>query len=274
MENYSGDYGNWQLGVGHAWSKDSMAPTINWDYSYGTWRGIIECCLLFGDPAQQIKTPHPSEPPAQPTKPVGPTQGIWNVEYTYSSSTTDPNGDDITYTFYWGDGSSTSVGPYSSGQTAVASHVWTVLGTYSVFVKAKDSWGAGSIPSDSLTVTITDNNPPTAPDVQGPTSGKPGLEYLYNLVSTDPENQEIYYLFDWGDGTTSDWFGPYDSGESAHTTHSWAEAGTYAVKAKAKDTMGGESDWTTISVTMPLNINGMKSLLLYNLVLLRHQTIL
>jgi hypothetical protein len=274
VENKSGDLSNWQIGVGHAWSKDSMAPTIDWDTGNGgTWRGIIECCLLFGDPAQTLKTPSPSDPPAQPSKPVGPTQGIWNEEYTYTSSTTDPNGDDITYTFYWGDGTSTSVGPYASGQTAAATHIWTVLGTYSIYVRARDSWGAGSLPSDPLVVIITDNNPPTAPDVQGPTSVKSGVQYLYNLVSTDAENQNIYYFFDWGDGTNSSWFGPYDSGEMAHTTHGWAQQGTYAVKAKAKDTMGGESDWTTISVTVPLDINGMKSQMLSNLLLLRHQTI-
>jgi len=273
MENKSGDFGNWQLGKAHAWSKDRMAPTIGWDYSYGTWRAIIQGCLLFGDPAQLLKTPHPSDPPAKPAKPSGKTNGIWFEEYTYSSSATDPNGDQVYYLFDWDDGSSDLVGPYTSGQTGMATHAWTVLGTYEVRVKAKDIWGAGSPWSDKLTVVITDNNPPTAPVVQGPTSGKPGVQYLYNLVSTDAENHEIYYFFDWGDGTTSDWFGPYDSGEAAHTTHSWAEAGTYVVKAKAKDVMGGESDWTTISVTMPLNINGMKSLLLYNLILLRHQTI-
>ncbi|RLF60949.1 MAG: hypothetical protein DRN37_01815 [Thermoplasmata archaeon] len=53
----SGGTMNWQLGKAQAFSKDAMAPTINWDPSYGTWRGIIESCLLFGDPAQLLKPP-------------------------------------------------------------------------------------------------------------------------------------------------------------------------------------------------------------------------
>jgi parallel beta-helix repeat protein len=57
VENNSGDLSNWQLGKAQAWSKDIMAPTINWDYSYGSWRAIIQGCLLFGDPAQRIKPP-------------------------------------------------------------------------------------------------------------------------------------------------------------------------------------------------------------------------
>ena len=52
----SGNPNLWQMGRAHAWSKDLMAPTIDWD-SYGTWRGVIETCLLFGDPAQVLKPP-------------------------------------------------------------------------------------------------------------------------------------------------------------------------------------------------------------------------
>ncbi|MEM2583089.1 MAG: CARDB domain-containing protein, partial [Candidatus Thermoplasmatota archaeon] len=48
---------NWRLGKAQAYSKDAMAPTINWDPGYETWRGIIESCLLFGDPHQLIKPP-------------------------------------------------------------------------------------------------------------------------------------------------------------------------------------------------------------------------
>jgi len=52
--NNSGNTMNWQLGKAMAFSKDTMAPTISWDFS---WRSIIQGCLLFGDPAQRIKPP-------------------------------------------------------------------------------------------------------------------------------------------------------------------------------------------------------------------------
>jgi len=57
--NNSGSTMNWQLGKAHAFSKDAMAPTIDWTYSGapGSWRGTIEACLLFADPAQRIKPP-------------------------------------------------------------------------------------------------------------------------------------------------------------------------------------------------------------------------
>ena len=65
--NNSGSPMNWQMGKAMAYSKDAMAPTINWTYTGapGSWRGIIESCLLFGDPAQRIK------PPVQPEHNIG-----------------------------------------------------------------------------------------------------------------------------------------------------------------------------------------------------------
>jgi hypothetical protein len=193
-----------------------------------------------------------SNPPAQPTKPVGPTLGIWNIEYSYSSTTTEPDNEQMYYMFDWGDGSNSGwIGPYASGQTGTGSHIWTVLGTFDVKVKARDIWGSQSPWSEPLVVTITDNNPPSVPDITGPVQGEPGNDYLYNLVSTDAEGQNLYYFVDWGDNTTTEWLGPYISGTQIHVTHSWAEQGNYTVKAKAKDTMGGESDWGTINVIMP-----------------------
>jgi hypothetical protein len=50
----SGHTDNWQMGKAQAYSKDLMAPTIN---TGGSWRSIIQCCLLFGDPAMRIKPP-------------------------------------------------------------------------------------------------------------------------------------------------------------------------------------------------------------------------
>jgi hypothetical protein len=193
-----------------------------------------------------------SNPPAQPTKPVGPTLGIWNIEYTYTSMTTEPDSEQIYYQFNWGDGSNSGwLGPYNSGQTGSGSHIWTVLGTYNVTVKAKDTWGATSIRSEPLVVTITDNTPPDIPQVTGPAEGKPGKPYLFNLLTVDAQDQNIYYFVDWGDNTTSEWLGPYVSGTEIHVTHSWAEQGTYLVKAKAKDIMNSESDWGTLQIVVP-----------------------
>jgi len=252
VENNSGDLANWQLGKGQAWSKDRMAPTINWDYSYGTWRAIIQGCELFGDPAQTIRTPHPSEAPLKPTKPAGPVKGVWNIEYSYTSSTTDPENEQIYYLFDWDDGSNSGwLGPYNSGQTGTASHTWTELGNYSVTVKARDIWGAGSPASDPLAVTITDNTPPNAPTITGESHIKPRVSYTYTLNGTDDQEQDLRYDIDWGDGNGGTGIGPYHSGEAFTMAHTWKTKGNYTIRTRTADTAGAQSEWVTLQVVAP-----------------------
>jgi hypothetical protein len=243
VENNSHSLLNWQLGEAQGWSKDKMAPTINWS-EFGSWRETIQCSLLFGDPAQTIKTPHPSNPPAKPSTPVGPTHGIWHVEYTYTSNTTDP--DQVSYLFDWGDGTNSGWLP-----TGVGKHIWNEPGTYDVKVKARDTWGACSQWSDPLIVVITNGTPPSVPIITGPSSGKPGNPYLFNFQSDDAQGHSIWYFIDWGDGSNSSWLGPYVPGTIVHASHTWNKRGTYTIKAKAKD-IYAESDWGTLQVTMPL----------------------
>ncbi len=193
-----------------------------------------------------------SDPPAKPTKPTGPTLGIWHLQYSYTSTAIEPDNEQIYYQFDWDDGNNSGwLGPYNSGQTGIGSHIWTELGTYNVTVKARDIWGATSISSEPLLVTITDNTPPAIPEVTGPPQGKPGKPYLFNMVTTDAQDDNIYYFVDWGDDTTSNWLGPYVSGTEIHLTHIWTEQGDYTVKVKAKDSLDSESDWGTIQIVMP-----------------------
>jgi len=93
-------------------------------------------------------------PPA-PSKPDGKESGYTYTTYTYSTSTTDPNGDSLRYQFYWGDGSYTLTGWYTSSATALASHSWSSTGYKYVKVRAQDSTGAWSDWSSSLTVYIS-----------------------------------------------------------------------------------------------------------------------
>jgi hypothetical protein len=193
-----------------------------------------------------------SAPPAQPAKPTGPTLGIWHIEYAYASSTTEPDNEPIFYLFDWGDDNNSGwLGPYTSGQPVSGTHTWDALGVFPVRVKARDSWGATSPWSETLNVTITDNTPPEIPTITGPGQGKPGTQYLFNLETTDAQDQNVYYFVDWGDNTTSGWFGPYVQGTTVHVTHAWAQKGNYTVKAKAKDTFDSESGWGTLHILVP-----------------------
>jgi hypothetical protein len=113
----------------------------------------------FGDPSLIIAAS--SQPPKKPNSPDGPTSGCYGEEYTYSSSTTDPDEDKIFYWFDWGDGTNSRwLGPFDSGETIQASHKWMGLGSFNIRVKTKDIHQIQSEWSESITVLIKDEIPP------------------------------------------------------------------------------------------------------------------
>ncbi|MGF3555024.1 MAG: C25 family cysteine peptidase, partial [Thermoplasmatota archaeon] len=93
-------------------------------------------------------------------------------------------------------------------------------------------------------IQIGDSYPPSVPEITGPGVGRKNKEYEFTAVSIDPEADQIYYMFDWGDGTQSEWIGPVNSGTEIKINHSWAVVGNYSVKAKAKDVKDSTSKWT------------------------------
>jgi agmatine/peptidylarginine deiminase len=100
--------------------------------------------------------------------------------------------------------------------------------------------------------TYSDNNPPEKPTITGPMNGKIGKECTYCLSPiVDPDGDNLYVFWDWGDGETSSWLGPFASGQEICESHSWDIKGTYIIKAKLKDEYGAESSWGELTVTMP-----------------------
>jgi len=99
------------------------------------------------------------------------------------------------------------------------------------------------------------NNPPNRPSRPfGTTSGKPNKSYTYQTLATDPDGDKIYYKWDWGRDVTSDWLGPYESGEFHYATHSWTSKGSYEIRVKVKDEYGAESPWSDpLPIRMPKN---------------------
>ena len=106
-----------------------------------------------------------------------------------------------------------------------------------------------------ISTTAVANLPPTTPVINGSTNGKTGVQYTYKFRSTDPDGDDVSYCVDWGDDTGEICIGPFTSGEEVTDTHTWSADGTYVVKVKARDIYSAESDWATLTVTMPYSYN-------------------
>ena len=126
-------------------------------------------------------------------------------------------------------------------------------GVYWVSVKVTDGNNDEAI-YDTI-VDVQKNQPPDTPSrLSGSTTVKPRMAYTYTTSAIDPYGDDLYYLFNWGDGSTESIVGPYASGEEVSASHTWSKQGSYALKVKAFDTYAQESDWSEpLGVTMPRN---------------------
>ena len=89
------------------------------------------------------------------------------------------------------------------------------------------------------------NQIPEIPDKpDGPLTGKPGTEYTFSTSTIDADGDQIYFMWRWGDGDYSDWIGPFDSGDTISTTHTYSKSGNFQIRVKAKDTNDLETDWS------------------------------
>ena len=105
--------------------------------------------------------------------------------------------------------------------------------------------GAGDVQIDLSITNLDTTYPPEIPgQPDGPDSGRVGIEYTYEAMTTDPDGGDLFYWFDWDDGTNTGWIGPYESGEIASADHRWDEEGDYDVRVKVKDRANHETDWS------------------------------
>ena len=88
----------------------------------------------------------------------------------------------------------------------------------------------------------TQPNKPNKPS--GETQGDTGVEYTYSTTITDPQDDRLYYMWDWGDGTISSWLGLVDSGETITAKHTWYEEGSFEIKVRSKDKFDVVGEWS------------------------------
>lgn len=98
---------------------------------------------------------------------------------------------------------------------------------------------------------------PNKPIIDGPDEAGIEEECTFSTSTSDPITRDLQYQFEWGDGSESDWLGPYESGTLITSSHSWTEKGLYQVRVKAKNSDNAASQWSDlIIVRVPKGNNG------------------
>jgi parallel beta-helix repeat protein len=169
--------------------------------------------------AQAAVTVAASAPSAVLT--AAPTSGVGMSVTADGSGSTDPQGQPVSYTFDFGDG--TVVGPQSG---ATATHTYGNLGAYTVTLTVTNQWNLTS----TAQVTVTPIAPPVAGLAVTPTSGSAPLSVTADASgSTDPQGQGLSYTFNFGDGTV---VGPQSG---AIASHVYGTPGNYTATVTVKN---------------------------------------
>ncbi len=161
-----------------------------------------------------------------------PMTGDYPLDVLFDASgSSDPNADQLTYTWDFGDG--------TTGTGVMPSHIYTEEGAYLVTLTVSD----GTF-TDETTQTVTAiNSPPIADFTATPVYGQPPL--LVNVdasTSSDPNGDAITYSWNFGDGTTA---------TGANASHTYTTEGNYTITLTVTDE-NGLSSTTTTSVTVSL----------------------
>ena len=170
----------------------------------------------------------------------------WTVIFNAINSS-DPDGDDLTVDWKWGDGSSDLGLPLtgSAGQTdGQVKHVYEEGGSYRPVVTLRDGRGGVTIWS-AVTVLVRDMAASfTAAFVIETAQPLVNEPVSVNASGSSPASQIASYNWDWGDGTS-------ESHPEPEATHTYTDADEYTIKLTIADAKGEQSASTsqTLNVT-------------------------
>lgn len=128
----------WNFGDGTAGIGITTTHTYDAEGKYTTILTVSDGTNFNADTFELTITDKPNIPPSQPEV-SGEQHGTKNVEYSYNALSTDEDGDNIQYTFNWGDDSDPETSNFlASGTVASMMHSWSASGKYTVTVTADD----------------------------------------------------------------------------------------------------------------------------------------
>jgi PKD repeat protein len=145
----------------------------------------------------------------------------------------DPDGTIVSYQWDFGDGTPGAVG-------VLVDHHFSSKGTYTVYLRVTDN--SGNTDSASQTISVSDNQSPTASFVYSPTNPVVGDRVHFNASeSTDPDGTITSWDWDFGDGR---------HGSGVEVNHPYSDAGTYTVVLVVTDDSGNtDSGSKTITIS-------------------------
>jgi PKD repeat protein len=171
-----------------------------------------------------VEEPQGNRPPTA-TPYVDPREGAAPLHVHFEARASDPDGDDLTYLWDFGQGDGAA-----GESTASHAHVsYSDPGTYTATLTVED--GNGGVFEDEFEIVVTG----VAPRVQAtatPTSGRAPLVVSLGGSAEDDQGGALTYAWDFGDGAST------QPGPKPLATHTYTEPGSYEATLTVTDPEG------------------------------------
>ena len=165
---------------------------------------------------------------------ASPTSGQADLDVNFFSTVT--GGDaPVTHAWVFGDGSSST--------DAAPSHTYTAGGSYTAQLTVEDA--DGDTATDSITISVSDDNFPSATISATPESGVAPLEVAFAAAVAGGDGT-LTYAWNFGDGTTTN--------DVLTTTHTYTASGTYTATFTATD---GDGDVAVDTIEISVGSNSL-----------------
>ncbi len=230
-----------QYGAGHTYLGEAYAETQrnyvnNFDMTLQEHGKSLQQWVLLGDPSLKI-----GGYSSQQKLKIITTDGKPNRAITLEAKAAEQP-----KTYAW---DIDSDGNYDDATGETIQQKWNKPGVYWVSVKAIYEDGK-EITHNTIVDIEKDKAPNTPAKPTGPTNINGNQKNTFETKANDPYDDDLVYLFDWGDGEHSI-VGPISSGETARAEHRWTKKGSYQIKVQAFDSYGKNSDWSeALTVTV------------------------
>jgi cytochrome oxidase Cu insertion factor (SCO1/SenC/PrrC family) len=86
-----------------------------------------------------------------------------------------------------------------------------------------------------VNITVHGMDRPGKPVIDGPKTGEVNEKLHFQVSSTDPNDDKVKYMVNWGDGGISNWTDFGESGWKATFSHVYKEPGQYTIKVLVRD---------------------------------------
>lgn len=222
------------------------------------WDGFGE----ESDPDHNVSVTFPfeviiNEPPTDPV--IQAMNGLVDVALTCMASSSDPEGDELKFTWEWDDGTFTVDPRTPTGPdvpvTSTVTHTWDAEGTYPVTVYVDDGMGNNATASRDAVIMAEGNVPPGsfALDVI-PMPLYAGELATFDVSASDANEDVLTVTIDFGDDSpleSADTEGGTTESQHVGFTHAYDETGTYEVTVWADDGAHNESALFYVVVSEP-----------------------